>query len=306
MAAVLEMVGASVPARFLLELAEIALGGASSDAKAAAVAAGCLQAVARELGAATATTPHPLLQELQAEPSDSDSETLLRRGHKAYQRGLLGWLRDDSTGLESMHRGLVLVARVRPAPHRSLWRLAAIFIECLRLGVIPEGAKAKKLCARIEQQLRRLCSSSFAGDATLLGGILDLIVAPSAGGWRLREALAPFGLGPLLSITAEQLVAGAIPAPWTDELREALRAAKSAWEEFCEGQSEALAKFREHISRAAQNAYALGNLQGLLQAIGACASVAPPAIAGRTHEIAAALLAAENASELSRIDPSIA
>ena len=214
MAGVLEMVEAPVQARFFLELAEIALSGASSDAKAAAVAAGCLGAVASELGTAAATTLHPLLQEFQEKQPDSDAETLLRRGHEAYQRGLLGWLRDDSAGIESMHQGLARVARLWPAPHRSLWRLAAIFIECLRIGVIPGDANTKKLCARIEQQLRRLRSGSLAGDATLLGDILDLIAAPPADGPRLREALAPFGLGPLLSITAEQLVAGTIPAPW--------------------------------------------------------------------------------------------
>ena len=120
------MVGAPVQARFLLELAEIALSGASSDAKAVAVAAGCLGAVASELGTGAATTLHPLLQEFQEEQPDSDAETLLRRGHEAYQRGLLGWLRDDSTGIESMHQGLARVARLWPAPHRSLWRLAAI------------------------------------------------------------------------------------------------------------------------------------------------------------------------------------
>ena len=306
-AGVLEMVGAPVQARFLLELAEIALSGGSSDAKAAAVAAGCLGAVASELGTDAATTLHPLLQDFQEKQPDSDAATLLRRGHEAYQRGLLGCLRDDSTGIESMHQGLARVARLCPAPHRSLWRLAAIFIECLRIGVIQGDVNTKKLCARIEQQLRRLRSGSVAGDATLLGDILDLIAAPPAGGFRLREALAPFGLGPLLSITAEQLVAETIPAPWRGELREALRAAKSAWEQFCEGRIEARAEFREHISRAAQNAYALGNVQGLLQAIGACAPTPrPPAMAGWTVGIAAALLAAENASELSRIDPPIA
>ncbi|MGH6884579.1 MAG: Hpt domain-containing protein, partial [Geminicoccales bacterium] len=301
------MVGAPVQARFFLDLAEIALSGASSDPKAAAVAAGCLQAVASELGTATATTPHPLLQELQGRQPDSEAETVLRHGHEAYQRGLLGWLRDDSTGLESMHQGLARVARLRPAPHRSLWLLTAIFIECLRLGVIPGDASTKKLCARMEQQLRRLRSGSSSGNATLLGDILDLIAMPPTGNSGLREALTPFGLGSLLSITAEELFAGAIPAPWRGGLREALRAGKGAWEQFCEGRSEALAQFREHISRAAQNAYALGNVQGLLQAIGACASTpGPPAIVGWTVEIAAALLAAENASELSRIDPSIA
>ncbi|MGH8533023.1 MAG: hypothetical protein ACREV1_09955, partial [Gammaproteobacteria bacterium] len=235
---VLEMVGAPVQARFFLELAEIASSGTSSDARAAAVAAGCLQAAASELGTGTATTLHPLLQEFQEEQPDGDSETVLRYGHEAYQRGLLGWLRDDSTGLESMHQGLARVARLRPAPHRSLWRLAAIFIECLRLGVVPGDANTKKLCARIEQQLRRLRSGSLAGDAPLLCDILDLIAVPPTGGPRLREALTPFGLGPLLSVTAEQLVTGAIPAPWRGELRQVLRAAKSAWEEFCEGRSE--------------------------------------------------------------------
>ncbi|MGH8510667.1 MAG: Hpt domain-containing protein, partial [Gammaproteobacteria bacterium] len=306
-AGVLEMVGAPVQARFFLELAEIALSGASSDPKAAAVAAGCLGAVSRELETDTATTLHPLLQELQEGQSDSDAETLLRTGHEAYQRGLLGWLRDDSTGFESMHQGLARVARRWPAPHRSLWRLAAIFIECLRLGVIRGDANTKKLCARFEQQLRRLRSGSLAGDATLLGDILALIAVLPTGSARLREALAPFGLGSLLSITAEKLVAGAIPAPSRGELREALRAAKNAWEQFCEGRNEALAEFREQIARAEQNAYAPGNVQWLLQAIGACASTPrPPAVAGWTVEIAAALLAAENASELSRIDPSIA
>ncbi|MGH8472821.1 MAG: hypothetical protein ACREVJ_10300, partial [Gammaproteobacteria bacterium] len=135
-AGVLEMVGAPVQARFFLELAEIALSGA--DAKAVAVASGCLQAAASELGTGTATTLHPLLQEFQEDQPDGDSETVLRHGHEAYQRGLLGWLRDDSTGLEWMHQGLARVARLRPAPHRSVWRLAAVLIECLRLGAIPE------------------------------------------------------------------------------------------------------------------------------------------------------------------------
>ncbi|MGH8488194.1 MAG: Hpt domain-containing protein [Gammaproteobacteria bacterium] len=304
---VLEMVGAPMQARFLLELAEIALSGASSDAKAAAVAAGCLGAVASELGTDAATTLPPLLQDFQEKQPDSDAETLLRRGHEAYQRGLLGWLRDDYTGIESMHQGLARVARLWPAPRRSLWRLAALFIECLRLGIIPGDVSTKKLCARIEQQLRRLRSGSLAGDAPLLCDILALIAVPPTASARLRDAIAPFGLGSLLSITSEKLVAGAIAAPWRGELREALRAAKSAWEQFCEGQREALAEFREQIARAAQNAYALGNVQGLLQAIGACASTPrPPAMAGWTVEIAAALLAAENASELSRVDPSIA
>jgi len=57
-AGVLEMVGAPIQARFLLELAEIALSGASSNARAAYVAAGCLGAVASELGTAAATTLH--------------------------------------------------------------------------------------------------------------------------------------------------------------------------------------------------------------------------------------------------------
>ncbi|MDQ3562788.1 MAG: Hpt domain-containing protein [Pseudomonadota bacterium] len=304
---VLEMVGAPVQARFLLEFAEIALSGASSDAKAAAVAAGCLGAAVSELGTGTATT-HPLLQELQEERPDSDdAETLLRHGHEAYQRGLLGWLRDGSTGIESMHQGLARVARLRPAPHRSLWRLAAIFIECLRLSIIPGDVSTKKLCARIEQQLRRLRSGSLAGDAPLLCDILALIAMPPTGSARLREVIVPFGLGSLLSITAEQLAAGAIPAPGRGELREALRAGKSAWAEFCEGRSEALAEFREQITRAAQNTHSLGNVQGLLQAICACASTPrSPAMAGWTVEIAGALLAAENASELSRIGPSIA
>ncbi len=306
-AGVLEMVGAPVQARFFLELAEIAVSGASSDAKAVAVAVGCLGAVASELETGTATTLHPLLQEFQEEQPDSDAETLLRRGHETYQRGLLGWLRDESTGIESMHQGLVRVARLWPAPHRSLWGLAAIFIECLRLGIIPGHASTKKLCARIEQQLRRLRSGSLAGDALLLCDILALIAVPPTGGAPLREAIAPFGLGSLLSITADQLVDGVIPEPWRGELRGALRAAKSAWEQLCEGRSEILAEFREQIARAAKNAHALGNVQGLLRAIGACASTPrPSAMTGWTVEIAGALLAVENVSVFSRIGPSIA
>ena len=122
----------------------------------------------------------------------------LKRLHETYQRGLLRWFQGDAGGLVAMRGALGGVLRTQPASRRALWWVASALVEGLQMANSDTGPEVQKLCARVEQELRRLRSGAAKSGSPLLYNVALAIATTCPDGPRAREVSAWYGLDEVL------------------------------------------------------------------------------------------------------------
>ena len=85
------------------------------------------------------------------------------------------------------------VLRTQPASRRALWWVASALVEGLQMAHT-DTARIQKLCARVEQELRRLRSGAAESGSPLLCDVLYAIATTCPDGPRAREVSAWYGL----------------------------------------------------------------------------------------------------------------
>ncbi|MEO1766456.1 Hpt domain-containing protein [Thiobacter aerophilum] len=241
--------------------------------------------------------------------SEADFPRYVRAERSQYQKGLLKWLRQphEREGLEQMKRALQAIEATQTQPaNRTFWWNAVAFVDGLLEGGLEPEFAVKSLCARIDQQIRRLGERSSKVAERLLRDVLYHIARAKPATERLASVKQAYALDEYLAAAPLVTTSGDEQAerlrPLLRELGELVAGAKEAWLKFTAGNPDALKAFHGHAARLADKARALEHpaLDELLHGI---AQGAARLMAGAPRnetvdmEMATALLLAENAIE---------
>jgi chemosensory pili system protein ChpA (sensor histidine kinase/response regulator) len=210
---------------------------------------------------------------------------LAQRGR--FQRGVLGWLRNQPAGLEEMRGALDAVDQVAaqlPEP-RALWWVGLALVEGLMNAPEADWAQqCKVLCNKLDFQMRDFAGGSAKGNEALLRELLYMIAKCKPATERIKSVKQLYGLESLFPVPE---AAGAMEMefdmdwlqPALADVRSRLEALKSAWLQYVSGEPKSAGRFRELVASFKVKAVELGNQQlvKLLDAIAlVCAKLPDP------------------------------
>jgi chemosensory pili system protein ChpA (sensor histidine kinase/response regulator) len=237
--------------------------------------------------------------------SDEERNRVIRTARLRYQKGLLKFLqnREAAEGLQEMQHAIGTIEKLAPGPaQHTFWWTAAGLMEALRRGGVPTDFWLKRLCGRIDLQMRRLMDGSRQLADRLFRDMLFHVAQDSQPGGRSEEARNLFNLAHFFP--QEDAVEDAGARALLSTLRENLASAKDHWIRYCAGRTESLQPFQQAALALFEAATHLPNpdMQSLTRIVQAVAKRLPGE-ADATHnealqlEMATALLLAQNAAE---------
>jgi chemosensory pili system protein ChpA (sensor histidine kinase/response regulator) len=239
-------------------------------------------------------------------PLDDAARTRAIHGARSqYQRGLLLFLqnRDAMAGLTQMELAVRQVERLAPgAAQFTFWWTAAGLMEMLRRGRVPTDNWLKRVCGRVDLQMRRLMEGSRQLADRLFRDVLYYVAQDDASEGRGAEVRQHFQL--------QRYFPAEVAAPMSDQLaqlaalKDNLGLARDHWVRYCSGRTDSLEPFQHAALAMFEAATRLPNgaMQALARMIQAVAKRLP-GVADATQnealqlEMATGLLLALNAAE---------
>jgi len=239
--------------------------------------------------------PPPLSREAQS--------ARIKAARLGFQRGLLKWLKGETKGAKEMRVAMAMIEMVQGQPGaRAFWWAAMAFFDGLAEGGIAVDARVKKLCGRIDAQVKKLLDGADDVADRLMRDVLYFVATASHGGDHLECVQAAYrldGLVPSASMARDI----ATLKPVLRSGRELLTATKDHWNRYCAGTTAALGQFHEGALQLARRLAELSDarITRLADAIGATATLLrnEPSRQGEAIalEVATALLLLEGALE---------
>jgi chemosensory pili system protein ChpA (sensor histidine kinase/response regulator) len=219
-----------------------------------------------------------------------------------YQRGLLKWLKKDSSGVEDMRAAVAAVeaAQTNPAA-RTFWWVALGFFDALFAKAITDQPLIARLANRVEQQLKRLMEGSATVAERMLREALFAVARARPATEHVRGVQEVFRLADTVPAAFELAGDGAPQNPALKGLRELAGNAKTAWNKAASGHQPSLASFRDFAGQLRDRAAAAAqaDLAGLTRDVAAVAGFigdSPDRVTDAVAmEVATALLLVENA-----------
>ena len=206
-------------------------------------------------------TLRPPKREVRELPADMRDHIVAQR--RRFQAGLLRWLRDsaDMPALKEMIDAVRAIERTQALPqHRAFWWITIGFAESLvEGGARGAGMEAKRLCARIDLQMKRLLEGSQSVAERLLRDALYFVARSKVQSPQVLEIRRLYALDGELPPESEAEVDIRPHAASLRALREILDAAKDKWNRFSAGHTHELAGFREQAQQLRERTTALGN-----------------------------------------------
>jgi len=185
------------------------------------------------------------------EPQPLTTDELRIRGKRArtaFQRGLLKWLKDDDLhGVVEMRNALAIIESTQVQPSaRAFWWAALAFLDAIAAGSIPGSVPLRRLCARIDIQIRKLIEGSRTVAERLMRDTLYYVASAGPAGDHAECVRAAFRLTDLIPQPA---ASGDIEPlrPLLRASREQLAAAMEDWNRFCAGTAAALPQFHDRV-----------------------------------------------------------
>ncbi|MDP2433092.1 MAG: Hpt domain-containing protein [Pseudomonadota bacterium] len=235
---------------------------------------------------------------------DATRGRAIRRARFQYQKGLLQFLqnREATAGLMQMDEAVRAVERIAPGPAQyTFWWTAAGLMEQLRRNGAPSDFWLKRLCGRIDLQMRRMMEGSRQLAERLFRDVLYYVAQDTAPSGRAAETRELFQLARYLPPQAGNDQA-AVYLPHLMALRDSLAGAKDHWMRYCAGRAESLEPFQNAALTLFESSTRLPNgaLQSLARIIQAVAKRLPGAADATQNEalqleMATGLLLAQNA-----------
>ncbi len=247
------------------------------------------------------STRPPKIPPREAVPATKLPSYLVKQ-RRAYQRGLLMWLRGDAGGATAMREAVAGIEDV--TTHGSLrsfwWSVGALFEAITGKGLDP-GFGVKQLAARVDLQIRRVVEGSAKAADRLRREVLYYVAISAPVGPQVQAVQRTFRLAGLIP-TAEALNADLVRIqPLLREAREQLAQAKDAWLKFASGRAENLPKLKATLASVHTKAAEVkhGALMKLTAALVERLDRMPTSGVSETlaMEYATALLLAESAFE---------
>ncbi len=241
----------------------------------------------------------------------------IRRQRARFQRGLLAFLKSDPQGVNVMSDALAAIERAQPLPvQRTFWWASAALIEAIINKGVSASAAVRKVCMRIDLQMKNLSAGSAYFAERLLRDVLYYVALAEPVGERIKAVKELYDL--------DNHVLRDSPAPKVDreiekvqvplrEAKEVLRVAKDAWVKYSGGNPDTLTAFRERARKLKEIFGQLDNppLAKLADLIERVSAKLPSHLKEKREEIAlemaTALLVAENAVDrYSETNPELA
>ncbi|WP_019916121.1 Hpt domain-containing protein [Methyloversatilis discipulorum] len=191
--------------------------------------------------------------------SPLDRARALRSARSQFERGLLRFLRDDRDGLLQMRQAVGAIEQTQTAPAtRAFWWVAGALFDGMAQGAIQSDFFIKRLCARIDVQMRRLLEGSRGVAERLMRDSLYFIATAEHPTPALRAVRDTYRLDALVATDADARDDIAALRPALAALRESLGQAKEAWTRFSSGAAVALPQFHEQCESMVASAARVG------------------------------------------------
>jgi chemosensory pili system protein ChpA (sensor histidine kinase/response regulator) len=186
-----------------------------------------------------------------ATPADSsDDPKRLRALRGRFERGLLKWFRNaqDPAGPQEMREAVVGIDGLQGVPaSRAFWFAATAFFDALGQQAVPADAATKRLCGRIDGQMRRFMEGSGIVAERLMRDVLYHVAIASAQSPAIDAIRSTYALEHLIP-AANRRVSDTPLAPVLRKLRDGLSDAKEAWSQFARGSAIGLPRFQDAIA----------------------------------------------------------
>ncbi len=163
-----------------------------------------------------------------------------------FERGFLRWLRnaDDLAGVTEMREAVTAIEATQALPAaRAFWWITIALLDALAARQLPVDFHLKKLCARIDLQMRRLLEGSRTVAERLVRDALYFVAMAKGGGAQVQQVKEAYQLEALVP---EQKADIEPLKPVLLAMRESLVTAKEAWNRFCAGAAVALPQFHDN------------------------------------------------------------
>ena len=202
-----------------------------------------------------------------------EPKRFLRAQSARYQRGLLAFLRSDGSGAVQMRDATEAIERMQALSAQwPFWWVAFGFFDALVHEALPPDEPtqraAKRLCIRIEQQIRLLAGGTHTVAERLMREALYFVARSAAVTQHIGQVQQSYELAGTLPETpqGESACESALRAA-----RKLHAKAKESWDRFAAGQAGGLAVFCEAARALSTLAAELGNpaLTGFLECISA-------------------------------------
>ena len=204
-------------------------------------------------------SPRPPRREAPELPADMREFVLGQR--RRFQAGLLRWLRNaaDNAALREMTEAVRAIERTQAlAQHRAFWWVTIGFTETLIAVGAQAGNEGKRLCARIDLQMKRLMEGSQNVAERLLRDTLYFVARSRVQSPHVQEIRRVFALDQAIPDQSHERRDARPFEADLRALREIILLAKDKWNRFSSGHTHELVGFRE---QAAQLKDRVANLQ---------------------------------------------
>ncbi|MDD3328644.1 MAG: Hpt domain-containing protein [Zoogloea sp.] len=188
-----------------------------------------------------------------------DDPKRLRALRGRFERGLLKWFRngDDPAGPQEMREAVAGIESMQGnAASRAFWFAATAFFDALGQQAIPSDAGAKRLCGRIDGQMRRFMEGSAIVAERLMRDVLYHVAIAAADSPAIGAVRSAYELSNLIP-SGKRGISDMPLAPILRKLRDELSSAREAWDQFSKGGAVGLPRFQDAIAPVIDQARAL-------------------------------------------------
>ena len=191
-----------------------------------------------------------------------DPDTVVKKAKAArlaYERGLLKLLKKDPRGIDEMRNAIAIIESCLSQPGvRAFWWVALGFMDTLAAGFDGLDLGARRVCARIDTQMKRFIEGSRTVAERLMRNALYYVAVGKADSEHATRVRAVYRLAEQLPSPTD--MADIEPLrPVLRTCRELLASAMDDWNKFCAGTAVALPQFHDSIRQLGTHSKALDN-----------------------------------------------
>lgn len=191
----------------------------------------------------------------------SEIGALAKKTRTAYQTAFLKWLR-DSSDKESLQQMADAISQIEKFPgsnqQRSFWWACTGFMDHLLQLEGDVELPTRKLCGKIEQEIRRLADGKPSSPGQLMRDVLYQVASSSADSERIREISHTYEWPNQLtasndsSNTSQSIDEQATQQSTLDAMRKTLELTFDDWDKFSSGEHDSLEPLGGHTEELRQ------------------------------------------------------